>query len=82
MSNQHHHDHHHGYDQAHHKRPASFDEVRTMAIESLLIEKGLISAEVVRVKDGAPLGHTRVPVKTMIWRGKRVSQAVREKRRR
>ena len=45
MSNQHHHDHHHGHDQAHHKRPASFDEVRTMAIESLLIEKGLISAE-------------------------------------
>ena len=37
---------HHGHDHAdHHTRPASFDEVRTMAIESLLIEKGLISAE-------------------------------------
>ena len=33
-----HHDHHHA-------PPASFDAVRTMAIESLLIEKGLISAE-------------------------------------
>jgi nitrile hydratase subunit alpha len=45
MSQTSHPDHHHGHDQAHHKRPASFDEVRTMAIESLLIEKGLISAE-------------------------------------
>jgi nitrile hydratase subunit alpha len=45
MSNTSHHDHPHGHDRDHHKLPASFDEVRTMAIESLLIEKGLISAE-------------------------------------
>jgi nitrile hydratase subunit alpha len=46
MSNQYNHDHHHGHDHDHHhKLSASFDEVRTMAIESLLIEKGLISAE-------------------------------------
>ena len=36
---------HHRHDHDHHAPPASFDEVRTMAIESLLIEKGLISAE-------------------------------------
>jgi nitrile hydratase len=36
--------HGHNHDD-HHTRPMSFDEVRTMAIESLLIEKGLISAE-------------------------------------
>ncbi len=42
----HHHEPHHGHDyDHHHKLPVSFDEVRTMAIESLLIEKGLISAE-------------------------------------
>jgi nitrile hydratase subunit alpha len=40
-----HHDPHHGHHHDHHTLPASFDEVRTMAIESLLIEKGLISAE-------------------------------------
>jgi nitrile hydratase len=45
MSNTSHHDHPHGHDRDHHKLPASFDEVWTMAIESLLIEKDLISAE-------------------------------------
>ncbi len=42
----HHHDHHHDHDHDHgpHK-PPSFEEVRTMAIESLLIEKGVLSAE-------------------------------------
>src|SRR6266568_2057938 len=36
----HHHEPHHGHDyDHHHKLPVSFDEVRTMAIESLLIEK-------------------------------------------
>jgi nitrile hydratase len=42
QSNHHDHDHDHHH---HHELPKSFDEVRTMAIESLLIEKGLISAE-------------------------------------
>ena len=46
MSNPYPHDHQHGHDHHHHPaRSESFDEVRTMAIESLLIEKGLISAE-------------------------------------
>jgi len=40
-----HRDPHHGHNHDHHTLPASFGEVRTMAIESLLIEKGLISAE-------------------------------------
>ena len=35
----------HRHDHDHHAPPASFDEVRTMALESLLIEKGLMAAE-------------------------------------
>jgi nitrile hydratase subunit alpha len=42
-------EHHHGHDHDHHHHPHkvsdSFEELRTMAIESLLIEKGLISTE-------------------------------------
>ncbi|MBP1154113.1 MULTISPECIES: nitrile hydratase subunit alpha [unclassified Paenibacillus] len=43
--NEEHHHHDHDHQHHHHKHPESFDEVRTMAIESLLIEKGLISAQ-------------------------------------
>jgi nitrile hydratase subunit alpha len=56
----------HGHDRDHHKLPESFDEVRTMAIESLLIEKSLMSAEEVDnvistfVSDIGPMYGTKV----------------------
>lgn len=42
QNHKHHHDHDHHH---HHKLPESFDEARTLALESLLIEKGMISSE-------------------------------------
>ncbi|WAH40075.1 nitrile hydratase subunit alpha [Alicyclobacillus fastidiosus] len=59
--------HHH-----HHKLPDSFEELRTMAIESILIEKGLISAEEVDelihhfVSDIGPMNGAKVVARAWV----------------
>lgn len=47
MKNTDEHHHHHDHDHHHHSHPVSdsYEELRTMALESLLIEKGLITTE-------------------------------------
>lgn len=63
-----HEDHHHH----HHNLPQSFDEVRTMAIESLLIEKGLISVQEVDeliqhyVSDIGPMNGAKVVARAWV----------------
>ncbi|MCY9666815.1 nitrile hydratase subunit alpha [Paenibacillus alginolyticus] len=62
-----HHDHHHA-----HKLSESFEELRTMAIESLLIEKGLISVEEVDelihhyVSDIGPMNGAKVVARAWV----------------
>lgn len=63
----HHHDHNHP-----HKLPESFEEMQTMAIESLLIEKGLISTEEVDdliryfVSDIGPMNGSKVVARAWV----------------
>lgn len=64
---------HHDHDHRHpHKLPTLFDEVRTMAIESLLIEKGLISTQEVDeliqhyVSDIGPMNGAKVVARAWV----------------
>jgi nitrile hydratase len=68
-----HEDHHHDHDHHHpHKEAESFEEVMTMSIESLLIEKGLITAEEVDkimhyfVTDIGPMNGAKVVARAWI----------------
>jgi nitrile hydratase subunit alpha len=40
-------DHDHGHDHGHHERPASQSELRARALETLLVERGLISSDAI-----------------------------------
>jgi nitrile hydratase len=71
---EHHHDHDH-HDHPHHpdhNGPESFEELRTMSIESLLIEKGLISSEDIDkliqyyVTDIGPMNGARIVARAWI----------------
>lgn len=69
---EHHHDHHHHDHHHHHKPPESFEEARTLAIEALLIEKGLMTSEEVDkliefyVTDVGPMNGARVVAKAWV----------------
>ena len=45
MSHDHHHDHAHGHDHGHHPEAPSAVEARALALESLLVEKGLLTSD-------------------------------------
>ncbi|MBP1154497.1 MULTISPECIES: nitrile hydratase subunit alpha [unclassified Paenibacillus] len=70
-NNEDHHHHHHDHNHPH-KLPESFEEMRTMAIESLLIEKGLISTEEVDeliryfVSDIGPMNGSKVVARAWV----------------